>query len=556
MTSRPERTEPDHPSATAIDEPDAKDVRGSPQHRMGRYRLCFELASGGMATVYLARVEGPAGFEKLVALKCIHPHLAKERDFIEMFLDEARIASRISHPNVCAVFDFGREADTYFLAMEHLVGEPLTRVMHAVVDSHARPDMERDHAMFARIVADAAEGLHAAHELRDANGEPLHVVHRDVSPHNLFVTYDGIVKVVDFGVASARDRLHTTHTGVVKGKYAYMAPEQVHGRRVDRRADVWSLGVVLWELLAHRRLFRRSTEMETMRALANESIHHPSELRRGVPAPLEAIAMRALSRDREARYATARDLGQDLVRYLGHIGDPVGLADLAAWMDALFPEGRARKGQVVEVARRLGDRVPQLGTGDDEASFGSLGSRVVPSEVSRRAARKKWTFALVIAAALASGIGLIAGMQIGEGDRSVAHEAPRARARASAPPEPHTVPAAPATSATTVQDPVDQTSEPRETSPARHPRRGRPSAAPRASGRAAVSTNGTVNVSTPGGWAEVYEGGRLLGNTPLRAALPAGRHVLEVRLFARRPGRRVHVLVRSAEEARVSVPAD
>src|SRR6266536_4592672 len=165
-----------------------------------RYQPCFELASGGMATVYLARVTARVGFDRFVALKRIHPHLVKEPGFVEMFLDEAHVASRIVHPNVCSVFDYEAQSDRHYIAMEYLMGEPLSRVSHAMQSQAGAPSAERASYLIARIIADACEGLHAAHELRDAQGEPLNVVHRDVTPQNLFLTYDGAVKVVDFGL--------------------------------------------------------------------------------------------------------------------------------------------------------------------------------------------------------------------------------------------------------------------------------------------------------------------------------------------------------------------
>jgi serine/threonine-protein kinase len=197
-----------------------------PNAKLGRYRLSVELAAGGMSRVYLARAEGPGGFEKLVALKVIHRHLANHPEFVAMFLDEARIVSRIDHANVCHVFDFGCDDGTYYLAMEYLVGQPLSRVMRA---EHAAATPTPLAALVAKVVADACEGLHAAHELRDADGKPLEVVHRDISPHNLFVTFDGVCKVVDFGIARAGSRArHDDRHG--EGQV------RVHGARAAQRA--------------------------------------------------------------------------------------------------------------------------------------------------------------------------------------------------------------------------------------------------------------------------------------------------------------------------------
>jgi len=318
---------------------------------IGRYELCFELASGGMASVYLARAEGSPGFEKLVALKRIHPHLASEKGYVEMFLDEARIASRITHPNVCSVFDFGEADGEYFIAMEYLVGEPLSRVHRRVMANAAQRTSTLLPARMARVIAQACEGLHAAHELKDADGESLSVVHRDVSAENLFVTYDGATQVVDFGIAHARQRIHQTEAGQVKGTFPYMAPEQMTAAVVDRRVDVWALGAVLWELLTLRRLFLRDTDVNTMYAVLSSEIKPPSEYRPEIPPELDEIVLKALQRNPDERWQTAREMGKALRRVLAQQEELVGPAELADWLGELFPDGEARKRHVMEIAR-------------------------------------------------------------------------------------------------------------------------------------------------------------------------------------------------------------
>jgi serine/threonine-protein kinase len=263
-----------------------------------------------MATVYLARVTARAGFDRFVALKRIHPHLLKEPGFVEMFLDEARVASCIVHPNVCSVFDYEALGDRHYIAMEYLMGEPLSRVSHAMQERAGSASVERASYLVARIIADACEGLHAAHELRDSEGDSLKVVHRDVSPQNLFLTYDGAVKVVDFGLVRTAHCMHKTKTGIVKGKFAYLAPEALASKPLDRRADIWGLGVVLWELITQQRLFLRDSEADTVLAVATQSIEPPSVVRPGVPAALDKIVLKTLARDPAARYATARELGE------------------------------------------------------------------------------------------------------------------------------------------------------------------------------------------------------------------------------------------------------
>jgi serine/threonine-protein kinase len=318
---------------------------------IGRYRLCFELASGGMASVYLARTEGSAGLEKLVALKRIHPHLADEKGYVDMFLDEARIASAITHPNVCSVFDCGEANGEYFIAMEYLMGEPLSRVHRRVLANAKERRSLLMAARMAAVVAQACEGLHAAHELKDAHGAPLHVVHRDVSAENLFVTYDGTAQVVDFGIAHARHRLHHTEAGQVKGTFPYMAPEQMTAAAIDRRVDIWALGAVLWELLTHRRLFLRDSDVNTMYAVLSSEIEPPSKFQPEIPPELDAIVLKALQRDPSERWQTARDMGKALRRVISRQEELVGPAELADWMAALFPNGEIRKRRLVEIAR-------------------------------------------------------------------------------------------------------------------------------------------------------------------------------------------------------------
>ncbi len=330
---------------------------------LGRYRLCLALASGGMATVYLARPSGP-GLKRFVAVKKLAQHLADDPVFSAMFMDEAHIASQINHPNVCDVYDCGVQDNICYMAMEYLAGEPLSHVRRALARSRALRATSSPYV--ARIVADACEGLHAAHELTDISGRPLSVVHRDVSLDNLFVTYDGVVKVVDFGVASAADQTHRTRTGVVKGRFAYIDPKVLHGKKPDRSADIWGLGVVLWELLTGRRLFQRATDAETLRAVMDHQVPRPSSVRPGIPPELDEIVLRALAPEPAARYPTARAMGQDLSQFLASHQRAVGLPEIAELMERLFPAGRQRKQELLEIASRLddGDEVRDVRSGE------------------------------------------------------------------------------------------------------------------------------------------------------------------------------------------------
>lgn len=299
---------------------------------IGRYRVVDDIGVGGMATVHLGRMDGAGGFQKWVAIKRIHPHLVENEQIIKMFLDEARIAASISHPNVAQVFDLGSHEDTHWIAMEYLHGEPLREVLRHIME--VGPAL--DPPLAARIIGDAAEGLHAAHELRGKDGRPLNLVHRDVTPHNLFLTYDGVVKVVDFGIAKVTGRLSTTQAGTLKGKIAYMAPEQIRGRDIDRRTDIFALGVVLWELTTGRRLFRMDSDLETVERVQACVVPPPSSMCSDYPVELESIVMRALRKNRDERYQTARDFSRALQQYLMQAGQFVGPEEISAYVQNLF----------------------------------------------------------------------------------------------------------------------------------------------------------------------------------------------------------------------------
>jgi serine/threonine-protein kinase len=239
---------------------------------LGKYRLLAELGRGGMATVYLALVSGPVGFHKLVVIKQIGGEFAEEPEFLTMFLDEARLAARLNHPNVVQTNEVGQDGLRHFICMEYLEGQPLTAVTRRLV--RQKPVLSL--GMQLRIAVDALAGLHYAHELADFDGTPLGVVHRDVSPHNIFVTYTGQVKVVDFGIAKAMSSASATRPGVLKGKVAYMSPEQARGDAVDRRADIFAMGVILWEMATGKRLFHGLPEIQIVQAVLQADIPRPA----------------------------------------------------------------------------------------------------------------------------------------------------------------------------------------------------------------------------------------------------------------------------------------
>ncbi|MEO8551280.1 MAG: serine/threonine-protein kinase [Kofleriaceae bacterium] len=312
----------------------------------GKYTLVAKLATGGMAEIFLARLLSDGGFEKLVCIKRILPHLARDPQFVAMFLDEARVVARISHPNVCQVFELGEIEGQYYIAMEYLAGVPLSVFRRP--DYYPTPAEPR---LVAAFGMQACEGLHHAHQLRGATGEQLGVVHRDISPQNLFVTIDGIVKVLDFGIAKVQDQSVRTSTGAVKGTYAYMSPEQLRGETVDRRADVWALGAVLWETLAQRHLFKRDTEFLTFQAITTDPIPDICEIRPDVPPLLGDTIARAISRDREHRFATARALGEALAQAVAPLGGPLGAAALSDVVERGFADHMHEQRRLLEVAR-------------------------------------------------------------------------------------------------------------------------------------------------------------------------------------------------------------
>ncbi|MFH1811269.1 MAG: serine/threonine-protein kinase [Pseudomonadota bacterium] len=321
------------------------------EHRkLGRFELLYELAAGGMATLYLARVSGLAGFEKLVAIKRIHPHLSRERQFIEMFLDEARIAARLHHPNIAQIYELGEVDRSLFIAMEYVEGESLARFARAYLKLQRERGGPKGMPIreCAAVVAEAAAGLHAAHELRGADGEPLELVHRDVSPHNILVTYDGYVKLIDFGVAKARGRISHTQGSSVKGKVAYMSPEQIQAQPLDRRSDVFSLGIVLHEMTCGRRLFKSDIEVETLRQILQADIPRPSSLRPDYPPPLEQVVMKALARDPAQRYQTADEMRRAILNALHEGGPPVGASEIGALMRDIFGERMQLKARLRE----------------------------------------------------------------------------------------------------------------------------------------------------------------------------------------------------------------
>jgi serine/threonine-protein kinase len=280
------------------------------RQRLDRYELVGELASGGMATVFLGRIQGAGGFQRFVAIKRLHPHLASEQEFVEMFLDEARLAASIHHPNVVPILEVGTADKGYYLVMEYIEGDTMARLLARATTAREKIPVP----IVMRIVLDTLAGLHAAHELKDDQDRTLNLVHRDVSPQNILVGINGTARITDFGVARAATRLSSTRSGQLKGKLAYMAPEQARGGVIDRRADLFSVGTVLWESLADKRLFKGEGEAETLNRVLFEPIPGLRSVAPSIPIAIDAVTMKSLEREPDKRYATALDFAEDLER--------------------------------------------------------------------------------------------------------------------------------------------------------------------------------------------------------------------------------------------------
>ncbi len=320
----------------------------TPGLKVGRYTMMGKIAVGGMAEIWLARQAGPKGFEKVVVIKKILDSFCQDEGFVEMFLDEARTASQLNHPNVVQIYDLGEHNQAYFIAMEYLAGETVARVArNAGKDGSPLP-----YTFAARIIADAAAGLGYAHSKKSLGGQPLNIVHRDVSPQNLLLTYEGQVKVLDFGVARAANRATLTEEGKFKGKVPYMSPEQARAQPIDRRADIFALGIILYELIGRCRLFQHEDFVAGLKAVASdEPIPSPVTRNPEVPEGLARVALKALAREPDDRYQTAERLRADLEDWLRTQPSNPGSPELTAFMHQLFAERIEKTARLIESAR-------------------------------------------------------------------------------------------------------------------------------------------------------------------------------------------------------------
>ncbi len=501
----------------------------------GKYRLLEPLASGGMADVFRAEVSGAEGVTKEVALKLVRGEHDQRSEFVRMFVEEARLASRLTHANVVQVFEFDQVEGRYYIAMELVRGRHLGHVADRCRERGLRFGVARA----VHVGAEVARALAYAHRLAGADGCSLGLVHRDVSPHNVLVSFEGEVKLADFGIARAMSRVGLTRPGTIKGKLAYMAPEQARGEPVDARADVFSLGVVLWELCAGRRLFARESEAATLAAvLSSERLSPPSAWNEEVPAEIDAAVLSALERDPSRRTASAQLLATALSGLLLRVARSPEEIDLRAFMHRLWPEAAVPAAPVAHEPTRVRPRPASL-----HPASGETATRTAPRPGGRLARAAALGAFLLLAA------GTAATLALSRRPHAAARGVPSADAAPFAAPAPAlAVVPPPSIDPAALEPPGAQgkspsvpgagdgraigasaEASPRAVSrPACSPQLLRVPPPPRESGQGLV-------VVTANPWATVSVDGVVAGDTPCGLRLPAGRHRLRASHASRPP---------------------
>lgn len=315
----------------------------------GKYFLVDRIAMGGMAEIFKAKTFGVGGFENLLVIKRILSHLSDNDQFVQMFMDEAKVSALLQNSNIVRIYDFGKLRSNYFIAMECVEGKDAKLILRKLAER--RKLLPREFAVY--IAMEAAKGLDYAHKRTTLQGQPLNIVHRDVSPSNILVSYHGEVKVADFGIVKAANTFESTDVGTLKGKFEYMSPEQAQGQELDRRSDIFSLGIILWEMLTGRRAFKSDSEIRTLERIRNVDIEFPSAVNPQVPARLDEIVMRALAKDADDRYQDARELHADLIEFLYPASPDLTQQSLAHFMAELFSDEMTRERERLEEGSRL-----------------------------------------------------------------------------------------------------------------------------------------------------------------------------------------------------------
>ena len=315
----------------------------------GKFILLERVSVGGMAEVYRAKLLDAPDFERFFAIKRILPHLAADEDFVSMFINEAKLAVELEHPNVCQIYELGRLGDSHYIAMEYIAG----RDVKAIQEYYRKKKKIMSVSQACFIIAQAAQGLDYAHRAVDKDGQPMGIVHRDVSPQNLLVTYDGVVKLIDFGVSKASRKTSHSMDGVLKGKYSYMSPEQATNQEIDHRSDIFALGVIFWELLTGRRLFQAEAEIAILEMIAECDITPPSKYNKLIPEAVEKICMKALSKDLSKRYKFASEMVVDLIEFISSCKTPFTQWHLQTWMCKAFAKEFEEEWEKIPIFKQL-----------------------------------------------------------------------------------------------------------------------------------------------------------------------------------------------------------
>jgi serine/threonine protein kinase len=337
------------------------------QQRLGKYVLQRRIAAGGMGEIYYAKIAGVEGFEREVAIKKMLPHLTQDRDFVNMLVKEAKLTVLLHHPNIVQVYDLAKEGEEYYIAMEFVPGINLGNLLEHCREKQILPPVP----VAVHIMLQALKGLAYAHDLKGADGQPMHVLHRDITPQNILVTQAGWVKITDFGIAKAKNEISTTSPGIIKGKLGYIAPEQLEGKEPDGRVDIFCAGIVSWELLAVRRLFKGTDEVDTFRMVAEAKVPPLSRVRQDVSAPIEAAIRGALTANRDERYRTAHDFYDALARSI-----------LPLTVDDCANAAKAFLGEQVELFNKVSENSPAEGDGPTMLLTGKASVDVTAREVT------------------------------------------------------------------------------------------------------------------------------------------------------------------------------
>jgi serine/threonine-protein kinase len=556
---------------------EAQGVEGLPANAaaasFGKYALFASLGRGGMADVFLSIARGPMGFNKLAVVKRLRTALADDPAFRTMFLDEARLAARLNHPNIVHTYEVGEQDGNYFIAMEYLEGQALNKVIRASVK--ANDPLEQ--TLCARMIAEALAGLHHAHETRDYDGRPLDIIHRDISPHNIFVTYGGQVTLVDFGIAKAALSSTETEIGVLKGKVAYMSPEQAIGSKCDRRADIFAMGIVLWELLTRQRLMTGDSAASTLHRLLNSPIPTVSSARPDIDPELDAIVARALEKDVRYRFQTAQEMRDALDSFIASTGKTVRQDEIGRKIAGMFERTRqdiqrqiqehmekvTHAANTEELAALNAEAIKRLGNGVNSSSAlmklgvnSGSGSGVVPNfgrsssvmgpsippradVVQAQESDKKKSIVIVLLVGVAVLLVMVVGALVFIGMRKQPQVAPIAST--ADPVAPTAAGTGSAIGTPTTESTVSFIATPPSTNTAKptttHTGSG-PAIKPTAHTQTTVKPPTTASAAAPAGdegfltlqtypWTKVSEGGKVLGNTPiLKRSMSPGVHNL------------------------------